>query len=63
MCGRAWGHPDVVRELLAHGADADLHEDRGSGDSPLGWALRGSHPETVELLRVAGRESDGSSSR
>ncbi|WP_326562720.1 ankyrin repeat domain-containing protein [Micromonospora sp. NBC_01796] len=50
----AWGHTDVVRALLAHGADADLREDRGSGDSPLDWALRGSHTGAAELLRAAG---------
>ncbi|MER6100845.1 ankyrin repeat domain-containing protein [Streptomyces sp. NPDC001832] len=49
-----WGHTETVRELLTHGADPNLHEDHGAGRSPLDWAVRGPHPETVALLITAG---------
>ncbi|MEU1404901.1 ankyrin repeat domain-containing protein [Streptomyces sp. NPDC005728] len=55
LCAAAcWGHTETVRELLVHGADPNLREDRGTGRSPLDWALAGPHPETVELLTRAG---------
>ncbi|MFF7889473.1 ankyrin repeat domain-containing protein [Streptomyces sp. NPDC007896] len=47
-------HTETVRELLAHGADPNLREDHGAGWSPLDWALNGPHPETADLLTVAG---------
>ncbi|MFE2046836.1 ankyrin repeat domain-containing protein, partial [Streptomyces sp. NPDC059477] len=54
LCAAAcWGHTDVVRELLAHGADPGLREERGSGRTPLEWALAGPYPETVALLSAA----------
>lgn len=54
MRGRVLGHAGAVRELLAHGADPRLCEDGGSGRSPLYWAQREPHPETVRLLEEAG---------
>ncbi|MEV2212805.1 ankyrin repeat domain-containing protein [Streptomyces sp. NPDC050997] len=66
LCAAAcWGHRETVRELLAHGADANLREDHGTGWSPLDWANNGPHPETAELLITAGanptrRPSSGS---
>ncbi|MGX1909982.1 ankyrin repeat domain-containing protein [Streptomyces phaeochromogenes] len=55
LCAAAcWGHTDTVRELLTHGADPNLHEDHGTGRSPLHWANIGPYPETAELLRRAG---------
>lgn len=54
LCAAAcWGHTDVVRELLAHGADPGLREERGNGRTPLEWALAGPYPETVALLSAA----------
>ncbi|MFF3499760.1 ankyrin repeat domain-containing protein [Streptomyces sp. NPDC003247] len=50
----AWGHTDTVRTLLAHGADPSLREDQGTGMTPLEWASREPHPETVAVLRAAG---------
>ena len=58
----SWGHVGVVRELLAHGADPNLREDRGEGLSPLDWAVRYRLDETAEVLRAAGgRASERSS--
>ncbi|MFJ9855704.1 ankyrin repeat domain-containing protein [Streptomyces sp. NPDC101150] len=55
LCAAAcWGHAEAVRELLVHGADPNLHEDHGTGLSPLDWAHHGPHPETVALLVAAG---------
>ena len=55
LCAAAcWGHTDTVRELLARGADPNVREDHGMGWSPLDWARRGPHPETVALLAAAG---------
>ncbi|MEU9580836.1 ankyrin repeat domain-containing protein [Streptomyces chilikensis] len=55
LCAAAcWGHEDAVRVLLAHGADAALREDGGTGLTPLEWAERGPFPRTVRLLRGAG---------
>ncbi|MFE9674731.1 ankyrin repeat domain-containing protein [Streptomyces sp. NPDC006259] len=54
LCAAAcWGHTETVRVLLAHGADPGLREDRGTGWTPLEWAERGPHPETVAVLRAA----------
>ncbi|OQD53823.1 serine/threonine protein kinase [Streptomyces phaeoluteigriseus] len=55
LCAAAcWGHTETVRVLLAHGADPGLREDRGTGRTPLEWAQRGPHPETIAVLRAAG---------
>ncbi|WP_329332802.1 ankyrin repeat domain-containing protein [Streptomyces sp. NBC_00663] len=55
LCAAAcWGHTEAVRELLAHGADPNLREDRGTGWSPLEWAHNGPHPATADLLLTAG---------
>ncbi|WP_329404747.1 ankyrin repeat domain-containing protein [Streptomyces melanogenes] len=63
LCAAAcWGHTETVRVLLAYGADPNLREDNGTGWSPLEWALRGPHPETVELLMGAGAMSRGGTS-
>ncbi|MFF1649254.1 ankyrin repeat domain-containing protein [Streptomyces sp. NPDC058240] len=36
LCAAAcWGHIAAARELLAHGADPNLHEDHGTGRSPV----------------------------
>ncbi len=58
------GHPDVVRLLLARGADVNV-KDTSYEATPLGWAIygfahpsadatRARHHEVVELLRAAG---------
>ncbi|MFF4730248.1 ankyrin repeat domain-containing protein [Streptomyces mirabilis] len=61
LCAAAcWGHTETVRELLAHGADPNLREDHGTGWSPLEWELKGSHPETADLLTTAGATPRGS---
>jgi uncharacterized protein len=55
LCAAAcWGHTETVRTLLAYGADPRLREDRGTGWTPLEWAERGPHPETIAVLRAAG---------
>ncbi|MFE0375251.1 ankyrin repeat domain-containing protein [Streptomyces inhibens] len=60
LCAAAcWGHTETVRELLAHGADPNLHEDHGTGRSPLDWANDGPHPETAALLITAGATPTG----
>ncbi|MFI1104788.1 ankyrin repeat domain-containing protein [Streptomyces melanogenes] len=60
LCAAAcWGHTETVRVLLTYGADPNLREDDGTGWSPLEWALRVPHPETVELLVDAGAMPHG----
>ncbi|MEU5889149.1 ankyrin repeat domain-containing protein [Streptomyces sp. NPDC047461] len=60
LCAAAcWGYTETVRELLAHGADPTLREDRGAGWSPLDWADHGPHPDTAEVLRAAGAHPPG----
>ncbi|MFB6704397.1 ankyrin repeat domain-containing protein [Streptomyces sp. NPDC056333] len=55
LCAAAcWGHAEAVHALLTHGADPNMHEDHGTGRSPLGWAIDGPHPETIALLTAAG---------
>jgi ankyrin repeat protein len=55
LCAAAcWGHTEAVRELLTHGANPNMHEDHGTGRSPLAWAIDGPHPETIALLTAAG---------
>ncbi|MER7972702.1 ankyrin repeat domain-containing protein, partial [Streptomyces sp. NPDC096080] len=55
----AWGRADVVRLLLAHGADPDLREDAGTGHSPLEWTRKNGHTEATEALLTAGARADG----
>ncbi|GGP31929.1 ankyrin repeat domain-containing protein [Streptomyces melanogenes] len=63
LCAAAcWGYAETVRVLLAYGADPNRREDDGTGWSPLEWALRGPHPETVELLMGAGARPHGGTS-
>ncbi|WP_432956496.1 hypothetical protein [Micromonospora haikouensis] len=49
----AWGHADIVRELLTHGADPNLREDHGTGLSPLEWAAPRRPHRTEALLKAA----------
>ncbi|MFI8185079.1 hypothetical protein ACIF70_31795 [Actinacidiphila glaucinigra] len=46
-----------MRRLPARGADPGLHEDHGTGLTPLEWAERGPHPGTAEPLRAAARRA------
>jgi len=46
------GHPQVVRELLDHGADAQVRTDDGS--TLLSHAVSGGSPEVVEAVLKAG---------
>ncbi|MFI2185248.1 ankyrin repeat domain-containing protein [Streptomyces sioyaensis] len=52
LCAAAsWGHDEVVRELLAHGADPDRREDDGTAHTPLmAAASRGSTAVVRALL-------------
>jgi ankyrin repeat protein len=55
LCAAAcWGHTEAVHALLTRGADPNMHEDHGTGRSPLAWAIDGPHPETIALLTAAG---------
>lgn len=55
LCAAAcWGHTEAVHALLTHGADPNMHEDHGTGRSPLDWAIDGPHPEAIALLTAAG---------
>lgn len=51
------GHPAIVRDLLARGADADQVNDRGQ--TPLAGAVFKGHTEVVRLLVDAGADPDG----
>jgi ankyrin repeat protein len=53
----AWGHNEMVNELLAFGADPNRREDRGDGYSPLDWAIQNQLDETADMLRAAGARS------
>jgi hypothetical protein len=44
------GHLDIVKILLANGADANIIEPRWGG-TPAGWAEHGGHPEAAAMLR------------
>ena len=55
------GHPAVVRELLARGADP-LAQSRDGG-TPQRWALARNHREAAELLREAEANRPDSSMR
>lgn len=44
------GHLDIVRMLLANGADASIVEPRWGG-TPAGWAEHGGHPEIAAMLK------------
>ncbi|MCX5396781.1 ankyrin repeat domain-containing protein [Streptomyces sp. NBC_00102] len=58
LCAAAcWGHTGVVRALLAAGAVPDLREDRGTGRTPLEWAMAGAWTETVAVLEGAAVDS------
>jgi ankyrin repeat protein len=52
------GHADVVRLLLAHGADVNARE-AGDNTSPLHWAAAGNHHETVRALLDGGADVHG----
>ncbi|MFD5393564.1 ankyrin repeat domain-containing protein [Streptomyces sp. NPDC127097] len=51
LCAAAcWGHEEVVRALLTHGADPNLREDDGTSYTPLMWAAANGHHRTAQLL-------------
>jgi ankyrin repeat protein len=50
------GHPDVVRLLLAAGADAGIHDSKHDSDA-LGWAEFFGRREIVEILKATRRPS------
>ena len=53
LMGASWqGHEDVVRLLLARGANVALRD--SAGETALGMAIRDSHPAIVALLKAAG---------
>src|SRR5205085_9692461 len=53
LCAAAcWGYVDVVRSLLAHGADVDQGEDEWW--TPLRWAAAHGHEGVARELLAAG---------
>jgi ankyrin repeat protein len=50
------GHPAIVRDLLARGADVNRLNDRGQ--SPLAGAVFKNHTSTATLLHEAGADPD-----
>lgn len=44
------GHLEVVRFLIAAGADVNADEDNGSNSKPLHWAATGGHLDVSQLL-------------
>ena len=50
------GHPALVRDLLARGADADQFNDRGQ--TPLAGAVFKGHTSVARLLVEAGADPD-----
>lgn len=50
------GHPAIVRDLLARGADADQANDRGQ--TPLAGAVFKGHMDVARLLVAAGADPD-----
>jgi len=46
------GHVDIVKLLIARGADATVVEPEWGG-TPAGWAEFGGHPEVAEMLGKA----------
>jgi ankyrin repeat protein len=57
MAAARTGNPDVVKLLLAAGADANYTELR-SGQTPLMWAASEGHADAVKLLLAAGAKAD-----
>jgi hypothetical protein len=53
-CG--YGHADVVRFLLGHGASAGTHNEHG--ETGLHWTTYGPHPEIARMLVAAGAPLD-----
>ena len=54
LCAAAcWNHTEVVRILLAAGADPVRREDGGRGRNAVAWAGIGGHLGALELLRAA----------
>ena len=51
------GHPDVVKLLLEHGADAELANDRGQ--TPLAAAAFKGDIEVINILLDSGADVDG----
>ena len=49
MIASYWGNPEVVRVLLAAGADKDLRNN--DGKTALDWAIRGNEDACAALLR------------
>ena len=45
------GHMEVVELLIANDVDVNA---MGVGETPLDWAIRRKHPETIDLLRKHG---------
>ena len=57
LCAAAcWGYLDVVRSLLAHGADPDQPEDESW--TPLRWAAAHGHEAVARQLLDAGADPD-----
>ena len=46
------GHTDIVRLLIAHGADVNAQS--SSGNTPLMYACAGGHEDVVRVLLEAG---------
>jgi uncharacterized protein len=44
-----YGHLDIVRYLIAHGANVNAHDWGGAG-APLFWAVREGHVEVCKVL-------------
>ena len=51
MFASYYGHTEIVRFLLAHGANANADFE---GDTALGWAKEKDHTDIVNLLVAAG---------
>ena len=53
------GHTDIVRLLIAHGADVNAQS--SSGNTPLMYACAGGHEDVVRVLLEAGAHVEVSS--